>query len=51
MIVTNSDEYASKIKKIKAFGYNKNLNERSLPGLYDVDELVGTIGCLKVMQQ
>lgn len=39
MIVTNSDEYASKIKKIKAFGYNKNLNERSLPGLYDVDEL------------
>ena len=39
MVTTNNDEIARKIRKARAFGYNKSLGERSRPGLYDVDSL------------
>ena len=39
MAVTNDEKLALKISKKRAFGYNKNLNERAVPGLYDVDML------------
>ena len=39
MVTTDNDEIAAKIKKCRAFGYNKSLGERTRPGLYDVDSL------------
>ena len=39
MVTTNNNEIAKKIRKARAFGYNKALGERSRPGLYDVDAL------------
>ena len=39
MAITNDDELSKKIKKMKAFGYSKNLNEREIPGLYDIEML------------
>ena len=39
MITTNDDNLASKLKKLKAFGYSHNLNERKVPGVYDVLDL------------
>ena len=39
MAVTNDEKLAFKISKKRAFGYNKSLNERAVPGLYDVDML------------
>tara|TARA_B100000579_G_scaffold437318_1_gene466166 strand:+ start:732 stop:1874 length:1143 start_codon:yes stop_codon:yes gene_type:complete len=39
MVTTDNDEIATKIKKCRAFGYNKSLGERTRPGLYDVDSL------------
>ena len=40
MVVSNSEE-KNKIKKIKAFGVDKEFNQRKVPGVYDVDT-VGT---------
>lgn len=39
MVTTNNDKLSNKIKKARAFGYNKELGERSRPGIYDVDKL------------
>ena len=44
------------IRKMRAFGYNKNLNQRKIPGEYDIDtfglnyrmgEINASIGCFK----
>ena len=37
-LIKNSEEAFEEIRKKRAFGYNKNLNQRKIPGLYDVDE-------------
>ena len=39
MIILNSKKILKIIKKKKAFGYNKSLDQRVYPGLYDVDQL------------
>ena len=39
MVTTNNDDLAKKIRKARAFGYNKELGERTRPGIYDVDKL------------
>ena len=39
MITTNNKVFADKLKRIKAFGYNRNLNNRKIPGVYDVIDL------------
>lgn len=39
MVTTNNDDLAKNIRKARAFGYNKELGERSRPGIYDVDKL------------
>jgi len=35
MVITNNKNLAKKIKLQKAFGVNRNYNERKIPGLYD----------------
>ena len=35
----DDEKLALKISKKRAFGYNKSLNERAVPGLYDIDML------------
>ena len=37
MIICKNKKFSNKIKKMRAFGYNKNLNQRKIPGQYDVD--------------
>ena len=39
MLLTLHERVAHTIKKLKAFGYDKQLGERSTPGLYDVNML------------
>ena len=39
MVTTNDDQFAKEIRKARAFGYNKQLGDRTRPGLYDVDKL------------
>jgi len=39
MVTTNDAALADAIAKRKAFGYDRTLNERKVPGLYDVDVL------------
>jgi perosamine synthetase len=39
MFTTNSDEIAARVRKQRAFGYDKNFGERTLPGIYDIDML------------
>tara|TARA_E500000318_G_scaffold52596_1_gene49041 strand:- start:507 stop:1655 length:1149 start_codon:yes stop_codon:yes gene_type:complete len=39
MITTKHEEAAHKIGRLKAFGYDKMVGERVVPGLYDVDML------------
>jgi len=39
MFVTRHSNVAERVQKIKAFGYDKLLGERIVPGLYDVDML------------
>lgn len=39
IVTTNNDDLAKKIRKARAFGYNKELGARSRAGLYDVDKL------------
>lgn len=39
MVTTNDDALAAKIAKRRAFGYNRQLGERTRPGLYDIDAL------------
>ena len=39
MFTTNDDDFAALVRKKRAFGYNKEVNNRVRPGLYDVDTL------------
>lgn len=39
MLLTRHAEIAARIGKIKAFGYDKTVGERQVPGIYDVDML------------
>ncbi|WP_339859751.1 DegT/DnrJ/EryC1/StrS family aminotransferase [Thalassospira alkalitolerans] len=39
MVTTNDPEVAAKIRRFKAFGYDRGLGERNVPGLYDVVQL------------
>ncbi len=39
MLITNNKKIAEKIKSKKAFGVDKNYNQRNFPGKYDVREL------------
>jgi dTDP-4-amino-4,6-dideoxygalactose transaminase len=39
MVTTNDASIADKLSKLKAFGYDRGVNQRSVPGLYDVVEL------------
>ena len=37
MIIIKNKKFSKIIRKMRAFGYNKNLNQRKIPGQYDVD--------------
>jgi len=39
MVTSNNEDLAGSIAKRKAFGYDRMLGERKVPGVYDVDEL------------
>lgn len=39
MVTTDDDELAASIRKRRAFGYNRDLTQRTRPGIYDVDAL------------
>jgi len=39
MLITSDNELSNSIRKLSSFGYTKNLYERSIPGVYDVDLL------------
>jgi len=39
MLITSDNELSNAIRKLSSFGYTKNLYERSIPGVYDVDLL------------
>ncbi len=58
MIILKNKKFSKKIRKMRAFGYNKNLNQRKIPGEYDVDtfglnyrmgEINASIGCLQLL--
>jgi perosamine synthetase len=36
MLATNDDAFAKRVRQQRAFGYDKNLGERSEPGIYDI---------------
>ncbi len=39
MLLTKDEDFSKKIRRMRAFGYDKMVGERSVPGLYDVDML------------
>jgi dTDP-4-amino-4,6-dideoxygalactose transaminase len=39
MLITNNEKIATQISLQKAFGYDKNIGERTIPGYYDVNQL------------
>ncbi len=39
MLVTGDAAIAARVRKLRAFGYDKQLGQRSLPGIYDIDAL------------
>ncbi len=39
MLTTNDDTIAARIRKLRAFGYDRSLGERAEPGVYDIDAL------------
>ena len=39
MLINQEEKHSSLVRKISAFGYTKNLDERSVPGVYNVDQL------------
>ena len=39
MVITNNKKIFETIKSKKAFGVDKNYNQRNYPGMYDVKEL------------
>ena len=57
MIILKNKKFSKMIRKMRAFGYNKNLNQRKIPGEYDIDtfgfnfrmsEINASIGCLQM---
>ena len=36
MLTTNDSDIAGRVRKLRAFGYDKGLGERSIPGVYDI---------------
>lgn len=39
MVTTDDDDLAARIRKRRAFGYSRDLSQRTRPGIYDVDAL------------
>lgn len=39
MLISKSLKLTNKVRKLSSFGYNKTLQERNIPGIYDVDLL------------
>ncbi len=39
MLISRSKRFSDKIRRLSSFGYNKSLNERTIPGVYDIDLL------------
>ena len=39
MLISKSKKLTSLVRRLSSFGYNKSLNERSIPGVYDVNLL------------
>ena len=39
MITTNNKSFSDRLRRIKAFGYDRSLNSRKIPGIYDVIDL------------
>ena len=39
MLITNNKKFANKIKSLKAFGIDKDITQRKIPGYYDVKDL------------
>jgi perosamine synthetase len=39
MLITNNKKFADKIKSLKAFGIDKDITQRKIPGYYDVKDL------------
>ena len=37
MFLTGNKDLAEKVRRLRGFHYDRSLNERSLPGIYDVD--------------
>ena len=57
MLTTSDDVLAEKIRKARAFGYDKMLGERKTPGVYDISDLGGNfrmdevraaVGCIQL---
>jgi perosamine synthetase len=36
MVTTNDDDFAARLRNLRAFGYDRALGERKIPGIYDV---------------
>ena len=36
MVTTNDDQMAARLRNLRAFGYDRGLGERKIPGIYDV---------------
>ena len=39
MLVTNDDDIADQVRSQRAFGYDRGLAERNVPGIYDIKSL------------
>jgi len=39
MVTTDSEDFAAKLRHLRAFGYDRTLGERRIPGIYDVVSL------------
>jgi dTDP-4-amino-4,6-dideoxygalactose transaminase len=39
MLTTNDDSIAEQVRSQRAFGYDRGLNERKIPGIYDIKSL------------
>ena len=39
MLISKSSKTVNSVRKLSSFGYNKTLQERSIPGIYDIDLL------------
>jgi perosamine synthetase len=39
MLVTDDEEVAARVRKIRAFGYDRSFQDRLVPGIYDISDL------------